>query len=153
MSGGFEWQNDTLAAELARMRKRAADPSGPLEAIGLLMVASTQTTIDVGGRPEKFAPWSTRVPTGWAAQFGSYAERRAGGKILVLSSALLNSITHEVGDWEVSWGSNLVYAARMQFGWPPGSADETPARPYINEPFPEDVADIEDILLQWIMGN
>lgn len=131
-----------LRRGIDRMREAHARPRRPLDAIGLLMVGSTQDTIDRGGRPERFAPWSD-----------SYADRRPAGNILVLNSILLNSIVHDVSGWTVHWGTNVVYAARMQFGWPPGSADETPARPFINTPFDEDWREIADILREWAFGK
>lgn len=137
MSGGLQFHDSGFQAKLRDMYDRGADPSEPLESIGLLMEGSTQETIEIGGRPEDFAAWSDNY-------------NRRAGKILILNTYLVNSIAHEVNDWEVHWGSNLAYAARMQFGWPPGSADETPARPYIQEPFDEDWDEITEILLQWI---
>lgn len=72
-----------------------------LDALGALGVSQTQQRIASEKRSPDGAPW---------------APNRRGGSILLLAGHLLGSISHQVGNDMVSWGSNLVYAAIHQLG-------------------------------------
>lgn len=146
-------------AELTAALKAAADAARNLDpalkAIGLLMEASTREGMEMGGRPDKFAPWA-------ASTAATYAKGRNAGahRILVSPVArLLNSIVHKIlfglgSVAGIEWGSNLVYAAIQHFGGVAGRgyASELPPRPYINAPEGEDREDIILILQRHIMA-
>ncbi len=174
---GFQWTHDELGLQLTLMHSRLEDPSAPLEAIGEVMIASTETTVDVGGRPDQYEPLSLATLINRAGgtskafkkrsrkkkQFSvNDLTKRAKGKmsaaqpLLPSPSRLIHrSISTQVGDWNVAWGSNLVYAAIQQFGGEAGRGHsvEIPARPYILPPFAEDWAVIEEILVEWAFGE
>ncbi|MBK1868258.1 phage virion morphogenesis protein [Aestuariivirga sp. YIM B02566] len=72
-----------------------------LDSLGALGVSQTQQRIATEKRSPDGAPW---------------APNRRGGSILMLMGHLLGSLSHQVGSDQVSWGSNLVYAAIHQRG-------------------------------------
>jgi phage gpG-like protein len=77
-----------------------------------------------------------------------FRREERGGKILIQDRRLLRSIKYKVYPEAVEIGSNLVYAARHQFGYKGGSGrgrSTTPARPYLVV-LPEDELEIAHIL-------
>jgi len=158
---GFRWTHNDLALELTAMRRRLNDPSDALAAIGEIMIASVQKTVEMGGRPDKYQPLSLATliaRAGGTSRAGTKKGRKkmAGAQPLLDSGRLImQSLTAHVGNWEVAWGSNIVYAAIQQFGGMAGRGRKVriPARPYIQEPFAEDWEEIEEVLVEWAFGG
>lgn len=94
---------ETLAA-LRRAAERTAEPRGLWDAIGLLLVGSTQQRFERGVGPSG-SPW----PPSARARFG-------GGKTLIDTARLMQSITFVASDAGVEVGTNVIYAAIHQFG-------------------------------------
>ncbi|MGD9767967.1 MAG: phage virion morphogenesis protein [Pseudolabrys sp.] len=91
---------DTLKGIVARL----TNPRGLFENIGASLVTSTQRRFETGKGPDG-SPWppSLRVLA-------------HGGKTLVLSARLLQSITYQASATMVEVGTNVVYAAIHQLG-------------------------------------
>ena len=98
----------TLNAALARMAAVLADPSAFLDQIGRYLVASTQRRFERGRAPDG-SPWLQSAR--------ALAEDR---QTLTDTGRLRGSIAHTVTDGgrAVEVGSNVIYAAIHQFGWP-----------------------------------
>lgn len=114
--------NDAVVrAALAGLESRAADLTAPMDEIGAAMVASTLNRFETGTGPDG-APW---VP--------SQRALAEGGQTLVDQGHLRGSMTHAAGPDQVTWGSNVVYAAIHQLGGRTGRghAVELPARPFL----------------------
>lgn len=95
--------DETLGA-LARAADRLAHPKPLFDAIGALLVASTQMRFERGVDPEgKAWPPSLRVLL-------------EGGRTVVDTGALVASITHQASDAGVVVGTNSIKAASHQFG-------------------------------------
>lgn len=95
---------DAVLGALARAADRLAHPKPLFDAIGALLVASTQMRFERGVDPEgKAWPPSLRVLL-------------EGGRTLVDSGELVASITHEPSDTGVVVGTNSIKAAAHQFG-------------------------------------
>lgn len=77
-----------------------------LDAIGAAMVTATQLRFRSGADPDG-AEWKP-----------SKRALKHGGQTLVESGRLLQSLTYNVLDDGVEWGSNVIYAAIHQFGGP-----------------------------------
>jgi phage gpG-like protein len=88
-----------LLPRLARLAD--LDKNALLDNLGGLGVSQTQRRITSEKTSPDGEPWKPN---------------RRGGSILFLEGHLNSSIAHEVGRDDVSWGSNLVYAAIHQTG-------------------------------------
>lgn len=75
-----------------------------MDAIGAFGVSSTQ---------QRFIDQSDPEGNKWPE---SGRARTQGGKTLLDTGRLLQSITHEAGDDQAAWGTNVVYAAIHHFG-------------------------------------
>jgi len=93
-----------VTAALRRMAERGGDFSGALDEIGASLVSSTVQRFRQGVSPSG-EPWKP-----------SRRAEREGGRTLVDSGRLRDSITHEVSGNSVSVGTNVVYAAIHQLG-------------------------------------
>jgi len=126
--------------------KRLANPNlrPLLDALGAEGEAQTRRRIT----EEKTAPSGTP----WAPWSPAYAKTRKGNQSLLQSkNNLLDSITHNViGNDEVEWGSNVVYAAIHQFGGA-GVGKNIPARPYLGLSS-DNQADMDAIMTDWARG-
>lgn len=101
---GIEIQVDTRELSVVADRLNQLgdiDKRELLDGLGALGVSQTQQRI----ASEK------RSPDGEA-----WKPNRRGSSILLQQGHLLGSIAHQVGSDQVSWGSNLVYAAIHQLG-------------------------------------
>ncbi|WP_142850988.1 phage virion morphogenesis protein [Telmatospirillum sp. J64-1] len=158
MAGASIQVDDILIrAALAQLQGRAGDLGPAFEEIGAMLVSSVIHRFEHGIAPDG-NPW----PVSGRAQ----AE---GGKTLVDSARLMQSITYQAGDGEVSVGTNVVYAAIHQFGgrieaksgraltfplpgggWATVKAVAMPARPFlgVND---DDRQGILDILGDYLM--
>lgn len=91
-----------VQATMRGIGKRAKDLTAPLNVIGERMLMSTEQNFREGGRPKKWEP-SQRV-------------KKSGGKTLVISGRLKNSVAKKVDSKSLRIGTNLGYAAPNQFG-------------------------------------
>lgn len=89
-----------LAAALQGLQK----PAPMWDAIGLSLVTSTQRRFEEGRAPDG-SPWPP-----------SLRAKLTGGKTLIDSALLMQSITHVASDDGVAVGTNAVHAAVHQFG-------------------------------------
>ncbi len=90
--------------KVAEAAARAERPRPMFEAIGAALVTSTQRRFELGQSPDG-TPWPPSIRA-----------TLTGGKTLIDTSRLLQSITYEAGDAHVEVGTNVIYAAVHQFG-------------------------------------
>jgi phage virion morphogenesis protein len=95
---------DAALQELGRLVARAGNPRGMFERIGASLVASTQRRFETGTEPGG-SPWPP-----------SLRALATGGKTLVDTARLMQSITFIASESGVEVGSNVIYAAIHQFG-------------------------------------
>lgn len=95
---------DAALAALGRAAAQTASPRGLYDAIGAAMVVSTQMRFERQGGPDG-SPWPPSIRA-----------MVAGGKTLIDSARLLQSITHQADAAGVDIGTNAIYAAVHQFG-------------------------------------
>lgn len=95
---------DTALAQLDRSERRAGNARGLYENIGAALVASTLQRFQTGVAPDG-SPWPQSIR--------AVAE---GGKTLIDTARLMQSITYRATDHGVEVGSNVVYAAIHQLG-------------------------------------
>jgi len=106
MSGGglrIDGHDQALAA-LANLAARTEHPRPLWEAIGASLVKSTQRRFEDGRAPDG---------TPWPPSLRALSE---GGKTLIDTARLMQSITFNAFDTGVEVGTNVVYAAIHQFG-------------------------------------
>jgi phage virion morphogenesis protein len=94
---------DALGA-LGRAASQAEHPRGLYENVGMSLVVSTQRRFELGVGPDG-SPWPPSMR--------ALAE---GGKTLIDTARLMQSITYEATDSGVDVGTNVVYAAIHQLG-------------------------------------
>lgn len=92
-----------LSALARRLAAVDADRRAPLEAIGGAWESSTKARFQTGRAPDG-TPWRPSL------------RAKQGGKTLVLSTRLRESIVHKVDGDTVEVGTNVAYAAAHQFG-------------------------------------
>ncbi|MPZ57615.1 MAG: phage virion morphogenesis protein [Rhizobiales bacterium] len=144
--------------DLGRMMARAEKPRGMFDAIGASLVTSTQMHFERGTGPDG-SPWppSLRALT-------------EGGKTLIDSAILMQSITFVASDTGVEVGTNILYAAVHQFGatiqaktdqglrfkvgdqWVRKDSVTIPARPFLGLD-DADSAEIVHIAEDWLAGE
>lgn len=95
-----------LFRELVALGEEIGAPGGPLDAIGAAMIAATQRRFETGIGPDGQA---------WRPSARAVAQ---GGKTLVDTGRLMQSLSHLVAGDAVEWGTNVIYAAVHQFGKP-----------------------------------
>lgn len=137
--------------KLRTQRKRGQDMSAAFAEIREIILSAIEENFEQEGRyasPESAIGGSTK----WKDLKESTKRQRTKkgkwpGKILQVSQGgLAASISGEHGKDYAAAGSNKVYAARQHFGWPPGSGDITPARPFMHVQA-EDLEEAEQTLL------
>lgn len=164
-NAGFFFHDEVISKALRAAFDRAQDPQDALDSIGEIMRGSTQVTFEKEGRPGKWKPLS--ATTLFLRAGGNKAFRKnkrkdsflpgltvnaykkiSGAQILQNIGRLVNSITFKTGNWQVQWGTNVIYAAIHHFGGMAGRNKKVtvPARPFILTPFPEDVEEIRQVL-------
>lgn len=89
---------------LGRASGQAANPRGLYENVGMSLVVSTQRRFELGVAPDG-SPWPPSMR--------ALAE---GGKTLIDSARLMQSVTYEATDSGVDVGTNVVYGAIHQLG-------------------------------------
>lgn len=122
---------DSLTPALARISRGLADMTPVMQGLGEYFVRSTKQRFGEGKSPEGVA-WAAKSPV----TLERYRKTGGGTRPLFGPSGMLNStIAYEASATEVAWGSNMVYAAMMQFGgtraqWP-HLWGNIPARPFL----------------------
>jgi phage virion morphogenesis protein len=95
---------DAALAALGEAAARAEHPKDLFDEIGASLVVSTQRRFEAGVGPDG-SPWPPSIR--------ALAE---GGRTLVDSGRLMQSLTHVPSDAGVEVGTNVLYAAIHQFG-------------------------------------
>lgn len=154
----IQFNDDEVRARLGLLARRLDDMTPVMADIGEQLLVSTKERFGQGKSPEG-APWAPKSPTTLAA----YERRndRADPRPLFGPSRRLSSEI-VVRPWRkyVEIGSNLAYAAAMQFGMAKGYAGRTsrggpipwgniPARPFLGLSA-KDRTDILDIIGDWM---
>jgi len=123
-----------VRAALSSLDAQLDDMTAIFDEVGDMLVLSTLERFERGEDPGG-APWTV-----------SQRAERTGGKTLVDSGRLQDSIVHEAGPKHVAIGTNVIYAAIHQFGGQAGRglAATIPARPYLGVSA-EDEAEINRI--------
>ncbi len=122
---------DSLTPALARLTGGLADMTPVMQDLGEYFVLSTKARFPTGKAPDGSA-WAAKSPV----TLERYKKTGGGTRPLFGPSGMLNStIAYEAGKTEVAWGSNMIYAAMMQFGgtraqWP-HLWGNIPARPFL----------------------
>ena len=92
--------------QLGRLVAEIGDPTEPLEEIGSYLVAATNRRFEQEQDPSG-KPWKP-----------SERAKATGGKTLQHTGRLRRSITYRVQGDSLAVGTNVIYAAPHQFGWP-----------------------------------
>ena len=124
----IEITSDTLTEALARISEALSDTAPLMQDIGEYMVKSTNDNFASGSDPDG-KPWAPRTQ----ATLDAYAARKdkPGPRPLIgPTKSLSGTISYEAGADDVTWGSNMIYAAVQQFG---AEAGEFGARMGVNK--------------------
>lgn len=105
---------DELSAALARVQAALTDTRPLMQDIGEFMQRSTQANFAAGTDPQG-QPWAPRSPV-TLARYEKSKDRPGPRPLTGPSKALSTTISYEAEADAVSWGSNMIYAAVMQFG-------------------------------------
>lgn len=126
MAGAYiEIDDAAVLAALDRLIAAGERPRPALSEIGESLLQSTRKRFSDQVSPDG-QPWAPLSP--------AYAKRKAkkGGRsrdlILVLNGYLAELNAYQLGDDEVAIGTNRIYGAVHQFGWPERNI---PARPFL----------------------
>ena len=110
-----EIKNDTVTSGLIRLSTQMADMTPAMQQIGEYLVMSTKQRFPTGRGPDGTV-WAPKSPT-TLARYGARKSNRIDPRPLFGPSGMLSrQIYPEAGPSQVEVGSNLVYAAVMQFG-------------------------------------
>lgn len=131
---------DTLSAALASLGEAYADLSPLYQDWGEFLVESTRQNFREGTSPDGTA-WAPRSQTTLDA-YAARGETPKGGPLVGVSRALSTTISYELEPNGLTWGSNMIQAAVMQFGASQGEFGRTsrngpipwgdiPARPFL----------------------
>lgn len=136
-----ELKDQAVTAALMRLAAATDDAKPVMEAIGDLLLVSTQDRLKTGKSPNgtAFAPRS-------AATLANYQRKKLSfGLPLYRSGDMYNQMNFEAGSDYVEVGTNKVQAAMMQFGGTrarfPHLWGDIPARPFLGIS-PDDERDI-----------
>lgn len=122
---------DSLTPALARLTGGLSDMTPVMQDLGEYFVRSTKERFPTGKAPDGTA-WAAKSPVTLAR----YKKTGGGTRPLFGPSGMLSrTIAYEASKTEVAWGSNMIYAAMMQFGgtraqWP-HLWGNIPARPFL----------------------
>lgn len=148
--------SDAASALAGAIAANADEPRALFDEIGLSLVTSTQRRFEMGAGPDG-SPW----PPSYRAL--------AGGKTLIDSARLMQSITHLASESSVEVGTNVLYAAIHQLGgvinaktekglrfrigesWVTKQSVTMPARPFLGIDA-DDETEIGRIAEDWLMG-
>jgi phage virion morphogenesis protein len=111
-------------ATLAALKGKLKNMTPVMKTIGQVVRTSIQKNFELGGRPEG---WIRLSPATVAKK------RKGGGRILVDSARLKNSIKVQASSDKVVVGTSVIYAAIHHFGGMAGRGKKVkiPARPYM----------------------
>ena len=150
------YNTDTLDPALATVTAAVSDMTSVMDAIGELLLVSTQDRMHDGEQPDG-APFAPRKQS----SLDRYAKvGLTFGAPLNVSRDMRNTLSYEADQDSVEYGSNAIQAAVMQFGAAKGAFGKAsngtstpwgaiPARPFIGlseEDQSDIVADLEDWL-------
>lgn len=148
--------NDQITAAFVQAARKLDDLTPLMQEIGEYLLESSKENFRTGSAPDG-TPWAPRSPVTLAA-YEARGERPKGGPLVGVSRALSTTITYEAGPDSVEWGSNMIYAAVMQFGAAQGAFGATargspipwgtiPARPFLGIGA-DDEAEITDLIAE-----
>lgn len=154
----IELKSDTVGPALDRLAALIDDLTPVMQNIGEYLVDSTKERFQTGTAPDG-SRWAPKSPV-TMARYGARRSNRVDPRPLIRTGDLRNFITMEAGSDSVSVGSNLIYAAVMQFGAAQGAFGRTsrnapipwgaiPARPFLGLS-PEDERALDAIIGEWI---
>lgn len=132
----IEVDDKAVLATVGRLVSRAGDLAPAWREISEYGSESTRHRIEAGGPAPDGTPWQPLSATTLARK------TRMKDHILIEHGRLLGSIHPQPGADQAAWGTNVVYAAAMQYGMPKGYAGTNkrgmpipwgniPARPYL----------------------
>lgn len=100
----LEYSLEDLEAKagLKQLKKRLSKPEQALKECGLVLLRSIAKTFKAGGRPVRWKP--------------SKRAKAVGGKTLIKTAQLKNSITMRVSDKTLTVGTSVKYAAIHDLG-------------------------------------
>jgi len=112
-------EDHAVKEKLIGLTRNAQDLSPVFRSFGEYMIRSIGKNFREGGRPGKWEE-SQRV-------------KESGGKTLIKTRRLQNSITYKTDKTSLTLGSNVIYARIHQLGGQAGRGRKTtiPARPYL----------------------
>lgn len=113
----FTLDDDVALDSLNRLKRAAGDLPGAYHALGAHFVFSTQRNIELETAPDgqKWRPLSPRTAEKRIGR-GRSARKRGYSHILRLTARLYQSISYEVLQDGVQWGTNVVYGRIHQLG-------------------------------------
>lgn len=114
MTSRVEIQRDEITAALAGAEAALGDLTPLMQDIGELMVERTKQNFASGTSPDGVA-WAPRSQTTLDA-YAARGDRPKGGPLVGVTRSLSTTISYEADGQGVDWGSNMIYAAVMQFG-------------------------------------
>lgn len=114
---------DTLTPALRRAAEALEDLTPLMQDIGELMVERTQDNFKTGTAPDG-TPWAPRGQITLDA-YAARGDTPKGGPLVGVTQALSRHIFAEPDAAGVSWGSNMIYSAVMQFGAAQGAFGTT----------------------------
>jgi phage virion morphogenesis protein len=109
----FVLDDDLAQRALSVIDRAAANPVGAYHAIGAHFVFSTQRNFELERSPDG-TPWQRLSPRTAAKRLGK--GRRGYDHMLRVTTRLYRSISYQVLDDGVEWGTNLVYGRIHQLG-------------------------------------
>lgn len=107
--------NDHITRAFLSLGEALDDLTPLMEEIGDYLVLSAEGNIINGTSPDG-TPFAPRSETTVKAYEQADPPKVPGGGPLWLTGTLKQSMAYELGRDYVDWGSNLIYAAVMQFG-------------------------------------
>jgi phage gpG-like protein len=126
---------EELMSRLRQIAAAARNLKRPLQSAGVYMLGSIERNFQEQGRPVKWTPLSART---LASRRGARkAKKKAGAKagrgarILIDNARLKNSMGSKVDGDAVAVGTNVVYAARQNFGYGGQGGSATQSSPGI----------------------
>lgn len=168
MTSGIEITSNTIATALSGAAAEMDDLSALMQDIGELMVERTKSNFTSGTAPDGTV-WAPRSQTTLDA-YAARGDKPKGGPLIGVTKALSTAINYEVTPTSVDWGSNMIYAAVMQFGAAQGEFGarigkdkngrdffmtipwgDIPARPFLGVG-PEDETAILETIEDWFEG-
>lgn len=168
MSGAtikIQYDDKELKTLLSTLKERTGNLTPAMKEIGQIIRSSVIKNFMVGGRPDKWKPNAFATIMGSIGRKKDFTKkgrvraassrRLSGGKVLIDTGRLRNSITSKAFKDRVEVGTNVIYAAIHQFGGTAGRGlkVDIPARPFLaiqDEDWPEIRAAVENFLMKGV---